>query len=207
LCRKAQDVWCAGSTALVLLPSPLADQPPGNDAQQRADERREQVLKRDLEIGKTEVNAEQPEEATATTAPSIPMPTLSPGMYFGDFEAKFEGTLIIDPGTDNPISRRSTVREALFAPLPTVGLSVDYKIFPRLMANLRADFFYVDIDEIEGGMTELVVGLEYRVFKHFAVGAAYNRFWLNVDYKPGKSDGWEIDAAWNGGFFYGALYF
>jgi hypothetical protein len=133
--------------------------------------------------------------------------TLSPGMYFGDFEATFEGTLIIDPSTNNPISRRSTVREALFAPLPTIGLSVDYKILPRLTANIRADFFYVDIDEVEGSMTELFVGLEYRVFKHFAVGAAYDRLWLNVDYKPGKSDGWEIDAAWNGGFFYGALYF
>ena len=133
--------------------------------------------------------------------------TLSPGMYFGDFEATIEGTLIIDPGTNNPIRRRSTVREALFAPLPTIGLSIDYKIFPRLTANIRADFFYVDIDEIEGSMTELFVGLEYRVFKHFAVGAAYNRLWWNVDYIPGKSDGWEIDVAWNGGFFYGALYF
>lgn len=133
--------------------------------------------------------------------------TLSPGIYFGDFEAKFEGTLIIDPGTNNPISRRSTVRESLFAPLPTIGLSIDYKIFPRLMANLRADYFYVDIAEIEGSITELFVGLEYRVFKHFAVGAAYDRLLLDVDYKSGKSDGWEIDAAWNGAFFYGALYF
>jgi hypothetical protein len=39
------------------------------------------------------------------------------------------------------------------------------------------------------------------------VGAAYDRLWLDVDYKSGKSDGWEIDTAWNGGFFYGALYF
>jgi hypothetical protein len=132
---------------------------------------------------------------------------LSLGMYSGDFEATFEGTLILDPGTNNPIRRRSTVREALFAPLPTIGLSVDYKILPRLTANIRFDFFYVDIDEIEGSMAELTVGLEYRVFKHFAVGAAYDRLWLNVDYQPGQRGGWEIDAAWNGGFFYGALYF
>jgi hypothetical protein len=133
--------------------------------------------------------------------------TLSPGMYFGDLEAKFEGTLILDPGTNNPINRRSTVREAIFAPLPTIGLSVDYKIFPRLTATIRADFFYVDIAEIEGSLTEVFIGLEYRLFKHFAVGAAYDRMWLEVDYKPGKSDGWEVDATWNGGFFYGALYF
>jgi hypothetical protein len=56
-------------------------------------------------------------------------------------------------------------------------------------------------------MAELYVGLEYRIFKHFAVGAAYDRMILDIDYKAGKPKGWEIDASWNGGFFYGALYF
>jgi hypothetical protein len=50
------------------------------------------------------------------------------------------------------------------------------------------------------------VGLEYRLFKHVGVGVAYDRLMLNLDYKSGKSDGWELDASWNGGLFYGALY-
>ena len=82
-----------------------------------------------------------------------------------------------------------------------------YKIFPRLTANLRTDYFYVKINDIEGTMAEFYFGLEYRLFKHFAVGAAYDRMMLNVDINSGKNNGWEIDAAWNSGLIYGALYF
>lgn len=131
----------------------------------------------------------------------------SPGMYFGDFEAKFSGAATIDPGITNPITKKGSVQEKLFAPLPTIGLSVEYKILPRLTANIRTDFFYVNINDIEGSMAELFVGLEYRLFKHFSVGVAYDRLIINLDYKSGKSNGWELDAAWNGALFYGALYF
>lgn len=132
---------------------------------------------------------------------------LSPGMYFGDFEAKFKGSAVIDADDAVPVSKSRAVKENLFAPLPTVGLGVEYKILPRLVANLRMDFFYVDIGDVEGTMAEFYIGLEYRIFKHFAVGAAYDRMMLDVEYKSGKPKGWEVDASWNGGFFYGALYF
>ena len=92
-------------------------------------------------------------------------------------------------------------------PLPTVGFSVEYKIYPRLTASLRTDYFYIDIADIEGSMAEMMIGLEYRLFKYFALGASYNRLWLDVDYKDGEPKGWGVDAKWNGATFYGALYF
>jgi hypothetical protein len=133
--------------------------------------------------------------------------TLSSGMYFGDFEAKFVDSATINPGDFTPVSGGATVKESLFAPLPTIGLGIEYKIVPRLTAHLRADFFYVNINQIEGSLAELFIGLEYRLFKHFAVGTAFNRLWLDLDWKPGTRNGWEINSSWNGGLFYGALYF
>jgi hypothetical protein len=133
--------------------------------------------------------------------------SISPGLYFGDFEATFQGNLTIQPG-DLPISsRKSTIKEDLFAPLPTVGFAVLYKIFPRLTGRLQTDYFYVDIDDIEGSMAELFIGLEYRLFDHFGLGASYNRLWVDVEYKSGKSGGFDIDAKWNGVMGYGAIYF
>ena len=132
---------------------------------------------------------------------------LSPGMYFGDFDAKFKGSAVVDAGNILQASRSSTVKESLFAPLPTVGVGAIYKIFPRLTAHARTDFFYVSIDDIEGTIAEFYFGLEYRVFKHFAIGAAYDRIMLDLEYKSGKPKGWELNAAWNSGIFYGALYF
>ncbi|MDH4195389.1 MAG: hypothetical protein OEV70_14710, partial [Nitrospirota bacterium] len=132
---------------------------------------------------------------------------LSPGMYFGDFEANFKGSAVIDAESINQISGSKTIKENLFAPLPTIGVAVAYKIFPRLTANLRTDWFYVNVGEVNGSIAELFIGLEYRVFKHFAVGVAYDRMLVNVEYKNGKAKGWELDVSWNSGLFYGALYF
>lgn len=132
---------------------------------------------------------------------------LSPGLYIGDFEAKFKGNLVFDPDDFNPITGEDKVKEKIQAPLPTLGLGVEYKIFPRLKATLRTDFFYVNVDDIEGTLAEFYFGLEYRILKHFAVGAAFDRMMVDIDYKNGKPKGWELDMSWNGGLFYGALYF
>jgi hypothetical protein len=133
--------------------------------------------------------------------------SLSPGMYFGDFEANFSGALTLEPGVLPPVVEGGGVKKSLFAPLPAIGFNVEYKILPRLTANVRTDLFYININQVEGSLAEFFIGLEYRLFRHFAVGTAFNRFWLDIDWKPEKSNGWEINSSWNGGFFYGALYF
>ncbi len=133
--------------------------------------------------------------------------TLSPGVYIGDFNARFKGNAVIDSGDSVPSAQQRTVRENFFAPLPAVGLALYYNILPRLTASIRTDFFYVNVDDVNGGMVDTLVGLEYRVFKHFAVGVAYNLLILDLEYESGKSDGGELDASWNSGLFYGALYF
>ena len=132
---------------------------------------------------------------------------LSPGMYFAELDAKFKGSLTIKPGVSPGVSRTRTIKESQFAPLPTVGFSADYKIFPRLTGTFRADYFYVSINDIEGSMAEVYIGLEYRVFDHVAIGTAYNRLWMDLDWNSGKSNGWKVDATWNGVMGYGALYF
>ncbi|MCW5783820.1 MAG: hypothetical protein KIT39_10970 [Nitrospirales bacterium] len=132
---------------------------------------------------------------------------LSPGMYFGDFEAKFKGSAVVDAEDILQVATEQTVKENLFAPLPTLGLAGSYKIFPRLTAHARTDFFYVNIGEIEGSIAEFYFGLEYRIFKHFGVGAAFDRIMLDLEYKKGKPKGWELGTSWSSGLFYGAIYF
>ena len=133
--------------------------------------------------------------------------SLSPGFYVGDFEGTFDGTLTIEPGELPSASRSGEVKEDLFAPLPTVGFTVEYRIFPRLTATFQTDYFYVNIDDIEGSLAELYIGLEYRLFDHLGIGTAFNRLWVDVDYKSGKKNGWEVNAKWNGVMGYGAIYF
>ncbi len=43
---------------------------------------------------------------------------------------------------------------------------------------VRFDWFYVETARFKGSMTEAYFGLEYGLFKHFALGTAFNRLQL-----------------------------
>ncbi len=100
-----------------------------------------------------------------------------------------------------------SVNEAVTAPLPVLGLSAGYNFTPRLSAFYTYQWFFVNYqDKIKGGLQDFLIGMEYRIFRHFSLGAAYNRFALNLDSK-GDSTTLHVDTNWNGGMLYGALYF
>ena len=97
--------------------------------------------------------------------------------------------------------------QAITAPLPVVGLFADYHFTPRLSAYYNIQLFAVNYqDKVKGGMQDFFFGLEYRLFRHVALGAAYNRFSVNMDAK-GDAATLHLDSSWNGLMVYGALYF
>jgi hypothetical protein len=97
--------------------------------------------------------------------------------------------------------------EAVTAPLPVWGLFADYKFTPRFSAFYNYQVFYVNYqDKVRGGLQDFVFGLEYRLFRNVAVGAAYNRYSMNLEAK-GDTGTLYIDSSWNGGMLYGAVYF
>jgi hypothetical protein len=55
----------AGSRLRGLRRGAFTDQPPGDDTEQRADERGDQILEGDFDFAETKIDAEQPEQASA----------------------------------------------------------------------------------------------------------------------------------------------
>jgi hypothetical protein len=92
-------------------------------------------------------------------------------------------------------------------PLPTIGLFFNYNITPRLQSQVRFDWFYLETAQFKASITEMYLGLEYRLFKHFSLGAAFDRFQVDADINPKKGGGFSFGNDWNSVFFYGALYF
>jgi len=92
----------------------------------------------------------------------------------------------------------------LTVPLPSLGGVVNYKITPRFLAQVRSDFFYVKAGDYVGSMFEFYAGLEYRLFKHFALGAAYDR--LAVDVKNEGRGGFVVNVDYNLLYMYGTIY-
>lgn len=131
------------------------------------------------------------------------------GMYIADIKAGFSGNFSCTGSPDCTGTPQTVLAEEgrLFAPLPTVGLVLNYNFTPRLLGQARFDWFYVEFSQFKGFMTELYFGLEYRLFKHVAVGAAYNRLDVNVKYESEKSTGWQVRNDWNMVYVFGSLYF
>ncbi|HJR77302.1 MAG TPA: hypothetical protein VJ805_10020 [Nitrospiraceae bacterium] len=129
---------------------------------------------------------------------------LSPGLYMAGtkFDLTAQGNIILP---NNQPSGSTGVNETLTVPLPSFGLFVNYHITPRFQFQVRADFFYINVSNYEGAMFEYYAGLEYRVLKHFAIGAAYDR--LSAALQDTTRGGFEFDMAYNLAFFYGTLYF
>jgi hypothetical protein len=97
--------------------------------------------------------------------------------------------------------------ESVTAPLPVLGTFAEYKFTPRFSAYFNYQFFFINYDDkIKGALQDFLVGLEYRVLRNVALGAAYNRFALDIKSK-GDATTLYLNTNWNGGLAYAAVYF
>jgi hypothetical protein len=125
----------------------------------------------------------------------------SPGLYMMETKFNFAGH-----GTINGSSGSTTlVNQQLTVPLPSLGLVVNYNITPKLQFQSRYDFFYLTIANYSGTMFELYGGLEYRIFKQFAMGAAYDRLSANLR-GDAPQQGFQANFSYNLAYVYATLY-
>jgi hypothetical protein len=130
---------------------------------------------------------------------------VSPGLYImkTNFNFAAQGT-ITNPG-GAPVAGSSTVvNEQLTLPLPSIGLVANYNITPKLQFQSRYDFFYLTVGDYTGTMFEFYAGLEYRFFKHFAMGAAFDR--LTAGLKGSGDQGFNVNFGYNLAYIYATLY-
>jgi len=126
---------------------------------------------------------------------------VSPGLYMSNL--KF---MLSAQGMVNGMVAGSTIiEEQLTLPLPSIGGVVNYNITPRLQSQIRGDFFYLKVGDFSGSMFEFYAGLEYRLFKNFALGAAYDRLVVDVQ-NQSSSGGFNVNLGYNLLYLYGSIY-
>ena len=91
--------------------------------------------------------------------------------------------------------------------MPVWGLFADYNFTPRFSVFYNYQSFFIDYqDKVRGGLQDFLLGLEYRIFDHVALGTAYNRFNLSLKLK-GDNQTFFVDSGWNGWMLYASVYF
>lgn len=128
---------------------------------------------------------------------------VSPGLYMMQTKFNFAAQGAITSPTTGTFSATS-VNEQLTLPLPSIGLVANFNITPKLQFQSRYDFFYLTINNYTGSMFEFYAGLEYRLMKHFAMGAAFDR--LTAELRGSGNQGFNINFSYNLLYIYATLY-
>lgn len=96
--------------------------------------------------------------------------------------------------------------EDFTAPLPVVGLNIDFAINPDLFLVQRANLFYLEYGDFRGGLADLYFGLEWFPWKHFGAGLGLSSYRIAIesdgeDY-PGVDLVGDVKLQQSGLFFY-----
>ena len=97
--------------------------------------------------------------------------------------------------------------EAITAPLPVFGVFANYHFDPRFSVFYNYQFFFINYDNrVKGGLQDMLLGLEYRLTKHVALGGAFNHFAFNIE-NTKENNTVSASGGWNSGMLYAAVYF
>ncbi len=91
-------------------------------------------------------------------------------------------------------------------PLPVVSLVLNYKVTPKLYWYLKSEAFALKFDNWTGSYRDTSVGLEYRAWKHVALGESLNS--NSLDLEEDEPDfHLKFNSSISGGLIYVATYF
>ena len=70
---------------------------------------------------------------------------------------------------------------AVTAPLPVLGFRGEYWFTERWRLSGSVEWFGLEIEEYDGHLNDTMIGVDYRMTDHLALGLGYNRVEFNVD--------------------------
>lgn len=122
--------------------------------------------------------------------------SLSAGLNITSYDLKFASA-----------SGGSVESAGVTVPLPVFGLRFGYAITPKWSVRYVAESFFLDIeDKFSGALLNYELSTEYRLFKHFAIGAGLARLAINAEI---DDDDWRgsVSDSYRGYMLFGTLYF
>ena len=122
--------------------------------------------------------------------------TLTAGLNFTSYDLNFA----LDDGS-------KAESAGVTVPLPVVGLRMGYAITPKWSVRYVSEAFFVEFDDsFRGAILNYELNTEYRLFRHFALGAGIARIGINAEV---DDDDWrgEVTDSYRGFNLFGTFYF
>ena len=122
----------------------------------------------------------------------------SAGAHLVKFQYSIEGTGSVNGGT--PVSGRAESSDVT-APLPVFGLRYIWRMTPKLYLEAQGQYFGLEIDNVDGKLTDLRAGVTWMFTDHFGIGGGWNRFTTDVDLSRERFTG-SLDWTYSGAQVY-----
>lgn len=109
---------------------------------------------------------------------------ITAGLYWlnSNFELDAAGEVIFEGETEPVFRTGYEANQRLIAPLPLIGLVLNYDFNDRWKATASARMFDVTINEVDGYIFSSKLGAEYYFTRHVGMGVNYGWFNLSVNY-------------------------
>lgn len=116
------------------------------------------------------------------------------GAHALKFDSSFSGSGSVN---GRPVSE-SIESSDTNAPLPVIGLRGMWRFADHWYADLQGQWFSVKLDQIDGSLSDIRVGVTWMFMEHFGAGAGWNRFKVDVDASKNSFNGslnWKYSGA------------
>jgi hypothetical protein len=102
-------------------------------------------------------------------------------------------------------------QEEFIAPLPTLGLRLNFALTPKWFIRMSTDYFYLEHKKFSGSLISTHNALEYKPWNHVGIGLALDTFkiWVESDGEdyPNVDFSGEVEFEYIGLQLYLRLYF
>jgi hypothetical protein len=117
---------------------------------------------------------------------------ISLGLSTYDFLAALEGDATIGMA----MTQRVRAEETIFAPVPTVGMFVNFAVTPNVLFRTTMNFLDLTAGDLEGEVSDISFVFEWYLSEHFGIGGGTSR--TSIDYKDTGTDPFTIDYSQSG---------
>ncbi len=122
--------------------------------------------------------------------------TLTAGLNITEYDLRFS--------LDNGGKAESA---GVTVPLPVIGLRMGYAITPKWNVRYVSEAFFIEFDDsFRGAILNYEINTEYRLFKHFALGAGLARIGINAEVDDEDWRG-KVTDSYRGFNVFGTFYF
>jgi hypothetical protein len=131
----------------------------------------------------------------------------SAGASWTDLGVTLAGTGTFDNGS-GPVAGSYSVKESIAVPVPLVGLNFDWALAKGLVLRSYNRFFRLKLSNIDGGMWESGVHLNWYFIKNFGLGLGYDRYTIKLnEYTTSQGDKGKFNYSVSGLGLYATLAF